>query len=277
MITNRALFAGVMAGVSLLIAAAAPAQGADVDIQVAYPDPAVGSPGDTVEVEVSVVGVEGWQACEISTQTQSEAACEEFQADFFCDDGMWDPLTDHCALSLCSCVSSTQNEVVFAPPLSIHTIEGSPDCEVITPGWEALFTLTPDDGGQRLQADLPGDFSHGGLQFTTDSHTQFSAKLYRCRVDIADDAAVGIYSLPCASPSSTDPARQPNTTGCVNGSIEVVAQATPTATSVPTATSTPRKTDDDSGCAVVTPAGTGSAWWLAVPALALLYRRRRPR
>ena len=276
MTTNRGLFAGVLAGVSLLIAAAALGQGASVDIHVTYPEPVVASAGDTVEVVVSVVGVEGWQACEVTLLAESQAVCEQFQADFNCDEGMWVAGSGDCNLSLCSCVSATRNEVVVAPPLSIHTIEGSPDCEKIPFGWEALFTLTSDEGGQRLQAHLTGD-SGTGVPFVFDSRNQFSAKLYTCRVDIAADAAVGVYPLPCASPSSSDPAQMPNFTECVDGSIEVVIRPTPTPTetSVPTATSTPRKTDNDDGCAVVTPAGAASAWWLAVPALALLWRRRR--
>jgi MYXO-CTERM domain-containing protein len=278
MSTYRALLAGILTGTSLMSATAALAQVALVEIQPTYPDPVVASAGDTVEVEVSVIGLEGWQACEISLPAASAEVCQAFQADFFCDDGMWEAASGDCNLSLCSCVSATENELLLAPPLSIRTIEGSPDCEVIAPNWDAIFSLVSDDGGQRLQADLPGDNSHGGVQFSFDSHDRYSAKLYKCRVDIADDAAVGVYPLPCASPSSSDPAQQPNFTNCTNGSIEVVVRptATPTATSVPTATSTPRKDDDDNGCAVVTPAGAGSAWWLAVPALALLWRRRRP-
>jgi hypothetical protein len=131
MTTNRGLLAGIAAGASLLIASAALGQSALVDIQVAYPDPVVASAGDTVEVEVSVVGIEGWQACEISLPAASAEVCEAFQADFNCDDGMWHASTGQCDLSLCSCVAATQNEVVVAPPLSIHTIEGSPDCEKI--------------------------------------------------------------------------------------------------------------------------------------------------
>jgi MYXO-CTERM domain-containing protein len=147
---------------------------------------------------------------------------------------------------------------------------------VIPSNWEAHFTLTSDEGGQRLQANLPDDFSHGGVAFAF-SNDEYSAKLYTCRVDIAADAAVGVYPLPCASPSSSDPSQLPNFTACVDGSIEVVIRPTPTPTetSVPTATSTPRKTDNDDGCAVVTPVRADGAWWLAVPALALLWRRRR--
>jgi hypothetical protein len=48
------------------------------------------------------------------------------------------------------------------------------------------------------------------VAFAFDSRNQFSAKLYTCRVDIAADAAVGVYPLPCAMPSSSDPAQMPN-------------------------------------------------------------------
>lgn len=278
MTTNRGLLAGMMAGASLLIATAALGQRAVVDIHVTYPDRVVASAGDTVEVEVSVVGVEGWQACEISLPAPSAAVCEAFQADFYCDDGMWDALSEQCDLSLCSCVAATQNEVVLAPPLSIHqNDEGGPDCDVIPANWDAEFVQTPGEGEQILLATLLGDFSHGGVRFEFDSGGRYSAKLYTCRVDIAADAAVGVYPLPCAMPSSSDPSQMPNFTSCVDGSIEVVIRPTPTPTetALPTPTSTPRTTNDDDGCAVVTPAGAGSAWWLAVPALALLWRRRR--
>src|SRR5512147_3078273 len=82
MTTNRGLLAGMAAGASLLIAGAALGQGASVDIHVAYPDPVVASAGDTVEVGVSVVGIEGWQACDISLPADSAEVCDAFQADF---------------------------------------------------------------------------------------------------------------------------------------------------------------------------------------------------
>ena len=156
---NRGLFAGIAAGVSLLIAASAPAgEGAFVSINPAYPDPVAGSAGDTVEVTVSVVGNEGWQACEISRPADSAAACQEFQAGFNCDDGTWDELSRICDLTFCSCVAATQNDLIVSPPLSIHqNSEGEPDCEVIPQFWDALFSQVDEEGGQRLQANLPGD------------------------------------------------------------------------------------------------------------------------
>ena len=278
MTNSRAQFAGIMAGVSLLIAAAAPANAASVDIHPAYPDPVVGSPGDTVEVVVSVVGVEGWQACQKTLLAESQATCDQFQADYNCDEAMWDAGSGDCNLSLCSCVSATQNELVLDPPLSIHQHgDGGPDCQGIPFGWESLFALTRDEGGiERLQADLTGD-SGTGVQFVFDGN-RHSAKLYTCRVDIDADANLGVYPVACASPSSSDPADQPNFTDCVNGSIEVVARPTPTPTSTSAPTNTPTRKPgghDDGDCAIVAPADASSAWWLAVPALALLGARRR--
>lgn len=281
MTTTRIQSAGVVVGALLLIAAVATADdGASVQIHVAYPDPVVTFAGDTVELAVSVVGVVGWQSCAVSLHAESEAACGQFRADFSCDGGAWDPLDRRCDLSLCSCVAAAQNELVVAPPLSIHVNgAGAPDCAVIPESWEGTFAVTSGEAGERLQADLPGDFGHAGVPMQFDSRGLYSATLYTCRIDIAADAEVGVYALPCALPATSDPSQAPNLTSCVDGAIEIVTRPSPTPTSTPLPTSTPtRKSgNDDGGCAIVTPTAAGTTWWLAAPALALLWLRRRAR
>lgn len=276
MITQRSVCVAVLAGVSLLIAAAASADdGALVDIRVAYPQQVAASPGDVIDVEVSVVGVEGWQSCALSYPASAAEQCGALQEDFGCDAAVWNEETEACDLSLCWCVSAVHNEIRLTAPFSLHEEMGAIKCEVNVPTWEGSFTAGLVIGAEILTADLPGDPLLTGVPMAHDARDNTSAKLFTCKVDVADNAAPGVYALGCESASSSDPSGAANVTGCVDGSIEIVAPPTPTSTPVPTATRRP--SNDDGGCAVAAPARAGDSWLLMVPAAALLWLRRRPR
>lgn len=276
MITQRSFRAGVLAGVSLLIAAAALADdGALVDIRLTYPQRVAASPGDVIDVEVSVVGTEGWQSCALSYPASGSEQCPAIQEDFGCDAAVWNEDTEQCDLRLCWCVSAVKNEIRLTAPFSLHEEPiGSLDCHVNVPGWDATFSAGLIVGAEILEADLPGNLLHSGVPMERDARGNTSAKLFTCKVDVADNAAPGVYALGCDAASSSDPSGASNVTGCADGSIEIVAPPTPTA--VPTATSTPKRSSDDDGCAVAAPAG-GGAWLLLLPGAALLWLRRRPR
>jgi MYXO-CTERM domain-containing protein len=129
--------------------------------------------------------------------------------------------------------------------------------------------------------------------------------LYTCKIQINGTAATGTdYPLTCSNPGASDPAGQALTTSCTDGKVTVggVIVPTPTFTVEPTATNTPGVTatatvtatnttvptatkkatntpsshsNDDDGCAVTSPANSGSGWMLLLPAAALLWIRRR--
>lgn len=127
--------------------------------------------------------------------------------------------------------------------------------------------------------------------------------MYTCMVGIATDAVDGEYPLTCTSPGASDPAGGALNAECTSGIVTVggvvgptatptatpvIDTPTPGATSTVTATSTrtikPTNTpggggggNDDDGCAVVAPAQSSNAWMLLLPAVALLWVRRRTR
>ena len=134
------------------------------------------------------------------------------------------------------------------------------------------------------------------------------ARLYTCQIAIAEDAADGTYPLTCSNAGASDPDGGALVTACVDGSVVVGVQPTPTGTPTvtptvtpspspsptPTATSgtpppatatntpatpptrTPTPADNDD-CQIVAPAHTRPAWVLLLPAALLFALRRRRR
>ncbi len=278
MTITRSLRAGILAGVSLMIATAAFAdENAAVAIRLAYPNPVVATVGETIDVEVSVEGLDRFKECAVSVPASEAEECPRLQVDYGCDAAVWNEEAEECDLSLCWCVAAVQNEIHLPAPFSLYEQPaGTIHCTGNVPGWQATFTPGAIIGAETLRVNLLGNPILTGVPLELDERGNLSAKLFTCKVDIADNVEPGQYVLDCAQGSSTDPAGASNFTECSDGVIQIVAP-TPTSTPVPTATSTPRHSSDSGDCAVVSPVRNGGAWLLLLPAAALLWLRRSPR
>jgi hypothetical protein len=276
--TTRSMAAGILAGVSLMMATAAFADdNAAVAIELAYPNPQVAVAGETIDVEVSVRGLESFKECALSVPSSSADQCALFQDDYGCDAAIWNADAEQCELSLCWCVAAVRNEIHLPAPFSLYEEPaGTIHCTLNVPGWEGTFVPGAIIGAETLNVDLLGDAIHSGVPMETDERGNISAKLFTCKVDIAANVETGQYVLDCAEGSSTDPAGAANFTQCGDGIIQIIG-ATPTSTPVPTATATPRRSSDGGDCAVVSPVHAGGAWLLLLPAAALLWLRRSSR
>jgi len=105
--------------------------------------------------------------------------------------------------------------------------------------------------------------------------------LYSCDVQLPGEA--GCWPLTCESPGASDPTGNALTATCTDG--EVCVEVAPTETATPLATDTPVPTatktkkpgggGDDDGCQIAAPASGHGGWFLLIPALGLLWLRRR--
>ncbi len=277
MTTTRSVCAGILAGGSLLIATAAFAdENAAVALRLAYPNPVAAAPGDTIDVEVSVEGLEHFKECALSVPSSSADQCALFQDDYGCDAASWNAAAEECDLSLCWCVAAVRNEIHLPAPFSLYEQPaGTIHCTLNVAGWQATFTPGAIIGAETLRVNLLGNPILSGVPLELDERGNLSAKLFTCKVDIADNVEPGQYVLDCAQGSSSDPAGASNFTECSDGIIQIVAPP-PTSTPVPTATRTPNRSSEDDGCAVVRPVHADGAWLLLLPAAVLLWLRRRP-
>ncbi len=190
-------------------------------------------------------------------------------------------------------VAGTQNDITFAPPLSVAArANGRPDCtvnETINKGGTS-FAFQP--------AGCSGTECTGvrSLVLALDNVDPIAdgSALYTCNVVIAEDAEDGDYELACSNPGASDPNGGALVAECEPGTVtvggggdvtptptetQVEATSTPTVQDgTPTRTRTPGgggRSNDDDGCAVVAPADSTSAWLLLLPFAALLWWRRR--
>jgi hypothetical protein len=209
-------------------------------------------------------------------------------------------------------VAGTQNDITFTAEASVAArANGKPVCSV---------NPEIDKGGTSF-AFQPSGCSPGStctavraLVLALDNVAPIpnGATLYTCTIAISASAANGTYPLTCTNAGASDPDGGALVTSCVNGSVVVGVQPTPTVsptatpsgtptptatggvdtptvtptpsltathTPLPTPTRTrgPHKDTDDDGCAIVAPSRGGTAWMLLAPAALLLALRRRRR
>jgi len=206
------------------------------------------------------------------------------------------------SLDTSTLVAGTENVIEYASPLSILArSNGRPDCAVnpdIEKGGTAFAFQPSGCTGAACTAVK-------ALVLALDNVDPIltGVVMYTCMVGIATDAVDGEYPLTCTSPGASDPAGGALNAECTSGIVTVggvvgptatptatpvIDTPTPGATSTVTATSTrtikPTNTpggggggNDDDGCAVVAPAQSSNAWMLLLPAVALLWVRRRTR
>ncbi len=150
-------------------------------------------------------------------------------------------------------VAATENDIFFGPgvfvpevPIGSRTCRrnGSPcvtdadcngeckieDCEV-NPALareESIFVFVP--GGCTPGVDCTG-LSTLVAMFGNITPIPNGAVLYTCRVQIAEAAQVGNFTLRCSGPGAVDPNGNSVPTGCVHGSVQVRGGLAPTDTS----------------------------------------------
>lgn len=169
-------------------------------------------------------------------------------------------------------IGGIQNDLHFAVDAPvIIAADGKPACELAAdvdwfPGSTVALqppACVPDVTCTGLRAVLLTGTAGGVIPDGT--------VLYTCAFAI-DPAASGGIALPCSNQLGSTPQGQAVPLTCSAGRIDVV-DPTPLPTSTPVSGSNPQTGGSSSGgCAVSEPAAR--AWWLLLPTLALLSRRR---
>jgi MYXO-CTERM domain-containing protein len=200
-------------------------------------------------------------------------------------------------------VASTQNEITFPPQASVAAgSDGKPICAVNSAiGKNGTFEFQP--AGCTVASTCTGVLAT--ISDTGDmSPIPGGSRLYTCQIAISATAANGTYPLPCANPSAQNPEGGSLVAACVDGSVIVGVQPTPTDTptntptptgqtgGTPTVTPTPNATNtsvvpptptrrlhfaDSDSCQIIAAAEGRPAWVLLLPAALLLAARRRRR
>lgn len=159
-------------------------------------------------------------------------------------------------------VAGTDNRIAFDPATPIVACRRNPAIRKEL----TSFVFSPDDC---RRADQPSDARPACeevralvLSFGTQSAIPNGAVLYSCDVQVAADAPLMTFPLPCSDAASGTPGGQPLTTDCTPGEIVVEAASGGGG-------------GGGGGCSVVAPASNGFAWMLLGPAALIALRRRR--
>jgi hypothetical protein len=200
-------------------------------------------------------------------------------------------------------VGSTQNAINFPPQAAITAgSDGNPICAVnsaIDKTGTFVFQPAGCTVGSSCTAVLATIADTGSK-----SSIPSGSRLYTCQVAISETAEDGTYPLTCSNASAQDPNGGSVLTSCVDGSVVVGVQPTPTNTptntptptgqtgGTPSATPTPQPTNtsgpprtptrrvhfaDSDSCQIVAAAESRPALVLLLPAALLLAARRRRR
>ncbi len=158
-------------------------------------------------------------------------------------------------------VAGTDNRIAFDAATPIIACRRNPAIRKEL----TSFVFSPDDC---RRADQPSDARPACeevralvLSFGQQSAIPNGAVLYSCDVQVALDAPLMTFPLPCSDAASGTPGGQPLTTDCTAGEI-VVEEASSGG-------------GGGGGCTVATPASSGFAWMLLGPAALMALRRRR--
>ncbi|MBX3026849.1 cellulase family glycosylhydrolase [bacterium] len=168
-------------------------------------------------------------------------------------------------------VAGTQNDIGFPPEAPIvATTAGRPNCSV---------NPSLGKGGTSFAFQPPGCAAGGDcaavraivLALDNVDPIPIGALLYSCRVAVSQNAADGIYPLPCTNAAASDPDGNALATTCAPGSVVVGSLRTPTPTApaitptvvAPTATVTvpPTPTPRTGAEGALPPIGAAGRWF----------------
>ncbi len=165
-------------------------------------------------------------------------------------------------------VAGTDNRIGFDPETAIIACRRNPAIRKES----TSFVFSPDNCRRANQSSderpVCDEVRALVLSLGQQSAIPDGAVLYSCDVQVASDAPLMTFPLPCSDAASGTPGGQPVETDCAAGEIVVEAPNPPTPT--PTGGG-----GGGGGCSVAAPASSGFAWMLLGPAALMALRRRR--